>query len=76
MLVQAAAMMQESRFAILIVDSATALYRTEFKGRGELAERQIQLGRFMRCLQRLADEYGIAVVVTNQVGLVKTEVHE
>lgn len=36
-------------------------------GRGELAARQNQLGRFLRGLQRLADEYGVAVLVTNQV---------
>ena len=36
-------------------------------GRGELAARQNLLGRFLRGLQRLADEFGCAVVVTNQV---------
>ena len=64
---QASAMMSESRFALLIVDSATALYRTDYSGRGELAERQMHLARFLRKLLRLADEYGIAVVLTNQV---------
>ena len=67
LLVQASAMMAESRHALLIVDSATALFRTDFSGRGELAERQQLLGQFMRQLQRLADEYGVAVVITNQV---------
>ncbi|RUP51864.1 DNA repair protein RAD51-like protein 1-like protein [Jimgerdemannia flammicorona] len=67
LLVQASAMMTESRFALLIVDSAMALYRTDFSGRGELAARQMHLARFMRNLQRLADEFGIAVVITNQV---------
>ena len=47
--------------------SATALFRTEFKGRGELSERQNALGRFLRLLQRFADEFGVAVVITNQV---------
>lgn len=37
LLVQASAMMSESRFALMIVDSATALYRTDYSGRGELA---------------------------------------
>ena len=84
-------MMADARFALLIVDSVTALYRwlpfwaaaililrplhsdlcvlyrTEFNGRGELSVRQVHLGRFLRSLQRLADEFGIAVVVTNQV---------
>lgn len=67
LLISAAAMMSEARFALIIVDSATALFRSEFVGRGELAARQNQLGRFLRSLQRLADQFGCAVVVTNQV---------
>ncbi|KAM9984584.1 hypothetical protein ACTFIY_009022 [Dictyostelium cf. discoideum] len=67
LLVQASAMMSESRYALLIVDSATALYRTDYAGRGELADRQKHLARFLRTLQRLADEFGVAVVITNQV---------
>lgn len=67
LLMAAAGMMSEARFALVIVDSATALYRTEFMGRGELAARQISLGKFLRGLQKLADEFGVAVVVTNQV---------
>eukprot|EP01111_Echinosteliopsis_oligospora_P004501 TRINITY_DN1734_c0_g1_i1.p1 TRINITY_DN1734_c0_g1~~TRINITY_DN1734_c0_g1_i1.p1 ORF type:complete len:365 (+),score=113.24 TRINITY_DN1734_c0_g1_i1:32-1096(+) len=67
LLLQASAMMSESRFALLIVDSATALYRTDFNGRGELSARQMHLARFLRTLQRLADEFGVAVVITNQV---------
>lgn len=64
---QAAMMMTETRFALLVVDSAMALYRTDFSGRGELSNRQTHVARFMRNLQRLADEFGIAVVITNQV---------
>ncbi|XP_043961632.1 DNA repair protein RAD51 homolog B isoform X1 [Gambusia affinis] len=56
-----------SRYALLIVDSATALYRTDYSGRGELSARQGHLGRFLRMLLRLADEFGVAVVITNQV---------
>jgi DNA repair protein RAD51 len=67
LLAQASAMMSESRYAMLIVDSATALYRTDYSGRGELSARQIHLARFLRTLQRLADEFGVAVVITNQV---------
>ncbi|KAI9273409.1 DNA repair protein RAD51 [Helicostylum pulchrum] len=67
LLIQAAAMMSEARFSVLIVDSAMALYRTDYAGRGELAARQIHLAQFLRQLQRLADEFGVAVVITNQV---------
>ena len=44
------------RYALLVVDSATALYRTDYSGRGELAARQMHLARFLRMLLRLADE--------------------
>lgn len=63
----AAGMMTEDRYALVIVDSATALFRTDFTGRGELAARQMKLAQFLRRLQRLADEFGVAVVLTNQV---------
>ncbi|PIK43366.1 putative DNA repair protein [Apostichopus japonicus] len=67
LLLQASAMMAESRYALIIVDSATALYRTDYSGRGELAARQMHMARFLRNLLRLADEFGVAVVITNQV---------
>jgi hypothetical protein len=40
----------------MIIDSATALYRTDFSGRGELSARQMHMARFLRNLMRLADE--------------------
>ncbi|KAI0322672.1 Rad51-domain-containing protein [Amylostereum chailletii] len=67
LLTAASALMSESRFCLLIVDSATALFRSDYIGRGELAARQAHLSKFLRNLQRLADEFGIAVVFSNQV---------
>ena len=67
LLIQAAAMMKESQYSLLIIDSATALYRTDFSGRGELGARQLHLAQFLRMLLRLSDEFGVAVVITNQV---------
>lgn len=67
LLAQASGMLAESRYALMIVDSATCLYRTDYSGRGELSERQMHLARFLRALMRIADEFGIAVVITNQV---------
>lgn len=64
---QASGMLAASRFSLVVVDSATALYRTDYSGRGELFNRQTHLGKFMRALQKMADEFGVAVVVTNQV---------
>lgn len=67
LLIQASAMLAESRYALVVVDSATALYRTDYSGRGELSARQMHLARFLRSLLRIADEFGVAVVITNQV---------
>lgn len=67
LLLQASAMMTETRYALIIVDSATSLYRTDYSGRGELSERQMHMARFLRTLHRIADEFGVAVLITNQV---------
>merc|ERR1719321_73953 len=67
LLVEAAAVFCDSRYALLVVDSATGLFRTDYSGRSELAERQQALNKFLRKLQRIADEHGVAVVITNQV---------
>ena len=48
---QACAMMAETKYALIVVDSATALFRTDFTGRGELAARQQKLALFLRRLQ-------------------------
>ncbi|KAF9616156.1 hypothetical protein IFM89_028622 [Coptis chinensis] len=63
LLLEAASMMVETRFALMIVDSATALYRTDFSGRGELSARQMHLAKFLRSLQKLADEHKHALTV-------------
>jgi DNA repair protein RAD51 len=48
LLKMAAAIMSQDRYALIVVDSATALFRTDYTGRGELSERQMQLGQFLR----------------------------
>lgn len=63
----ACAAMAEETYSLLVVDSATALYRTDYNGRGELAARQMHLAKFLRQLQQIADTFHCAVVVTNQV---------
>jgi len=52
---------------LLIVDSLTAHFRAEFAGRGQLADRQQRLNRYMHSLMKLAEQYNLAVYVTNQV---------
>jgi len=63
----AAAIMSQDRYSLIVVDSATALFRTDYMGRGELSERQMQMAQFLRQLTRLAEEFGVAVLITNQV---------
>ena len=66
LLADAAALMCECRYSLLVIDSATALFRSDYVGRAELSDRQVQLGQFLRQLTRLAEEFGVAVVLTNQ----------
>ena len=59
--------MAVTRFSLLVVDSATSLFRVDFSGRGELSERQQKLNRFMSGLMKIAETYNVAVFLTNQV---------
>ncbi len=52
---------------LIIVDSLTAHFRAEFSGRGMLADRQQRLNRYLHQLAKLADQFNLAVYVTNQV---------
>lgn len=54
-------------FKLLIVDSIMALFRVDFSGRGELADRQQKLAQMLSRLQKIAEEYNVAVFVTNQM---------
>jgi len=58
---------REKNIKLIVVDSVTALFRTDYSGRGELAPRQQKLNGHLHALQRLADIYGVAVYITNQV---------
>ena len=58
---------QGNNVKLIIVDSLTAHFRAEFIGRGTLAERQQKLNKHMHVLLKLADQYNVAVYVTNQV---------
>ncbi|XP_031476399.1 meiotic recombination protein DMC1 homolog isoform X1 [Nymphaea colorata] len=62
-----AAKMSEEPFRLLIVDSVIALFRVDFTGRGELAERQQKLAQMLSRLTKIAEEFNVAVYMTNQV---------
>ncbi|MBW3019794.1 DNA repair and recombination protein RadA [Candidatus Woesearchaeota archaeon] len=52
---------------LIVVDSLTSHFRSEFVGRGTLATRQQKLNKHMHTLSKLADVYNLCVYVTNQV---------
>lgn len=52
---------------LVVVDSMMGHFRSEFVGRGTLANRQQRLNKHMHQLLRLAQNHGIAVYITNQV---------
>jgi DNA repair protein RadA len=52
---------------LVIVDSLTSCFRSEFVGRGTLADRQQKLNKHMHVLSKLACTYNLCVYVTNQV---------
>lgn len=57
----------DNTYRILVVDSLTSHFRSEFNGRGELAGRQQKLNRHMHQLLKIADMYNMVVLVSNQV---------
>lgn len=58
---------RERPIRLLVVDSLTSHFRSEYLGRGELAPRQQQLNRHLHELLRFADTYNASIIVTNQV---------
>ncbi len=52
---------------LIVIDSLTAHFRSEFTGRGQLADRQQKLNRYLHSLIRISEQYNLAVYVTNQV---------
>ena len=59
--------LKKENVKLIVVDSLTASFRSDYTGRGTLANRQQKLNRHIHHLQRLADVYNVAVYVTNQV---------
>lgn len=52
---------------LVIIDSLTAHFRAEFAGRGQLADRQQKLNRYLHNLMKMAEQHNLCVYVTNQV---------
>lgn len=64
---KASEIIKEKNIKLLIVDSLTSQFRSEFVGRGQLSDRQQKLNSHMRLLQKVSELYNIVVFVTNQV---------
>jgi DNA repair protein RadA len=58
---------QENKVKLIIVDSLTAHFRSEYLGREMLAERQQKLNSHLHRLVRLSRAFNACAVVTNQV---------
>ncbi len=64
---EAGELIKEKNIGLIVVDSLTGRFRSEYVGRGTLANRQQQLNRHMHKLQEWSALHNIAIVVTNQV---------
>jgi DNA repair protein RadA len=58
---------KEKNIKLVVVDALTSYFRSEYIGRGTLAERQQKLNKHLHQLLRLAEVQNLAVVVANQV---------
>lgn len=58
---------KDNDVGLIVVDSLTSQFRSDYIGRGELAERQQKLNKHMHVLQRLANTYNTSILATNQV---------
>ena len=58
---------EEKNIKLVVVDSIISHFRSEYIGRGTLADRQQKLNRFVHKLLQLAEAHNLAVFITNQV---------
>lgn len=58
---------KDNNIRLIIVDSLTSHFRSEYIGRGMLAERQQKLNKHLHKMIRLGRVFNAAIVVTNQV---------
>lgn len=60
-------LIRKNNIGLVVIDSVTSQFRSDYTGRGTLATRQQKLNKHLHTLQRIADVYNVAVYVTNQV---------
>lgn len=59
--------LQHEPIKLVVVDSLTTHFRSEYTGRGTLADRQQTLNKYLHELMLYAEQYGLVIIVTNQV---------
>lgn len=64
---KSAELIEKNNIKLIIIDSLTSHFRSDYMGRGALSERQQKLNKHLHLLQQLAEKYNLAVYVTNQV---------
>ena len=68
LLKEAQSMMTTAHYSLVIIDSGTGLFRTEYGQKKDIKqERDHLLNEFYAELQRMCDIFKVAVVVTNQI---------
>ncbi len=67
LLEEAPKIIKEENIGLIIIDSLTGKFRSEYAGRGQLADRQQKLNKHLHKLQEIADVHNLSVLVTNQV---------
>lgn len=60
-------MIKEKNIKLIIVDSLMSHFRSDYVGRGSLADRQQKLNKHLHSLNKLADGFNLVVYITNQV---------
>ncbi|MBU1197715.1 DNA repair and recombination protein RadA [Candidatus Micrarchaeota archaeon] len=64
---KASELIKEKNIKIIVVDSLMSAFRNDYIGRGTLQVRQGRLNNHLHDLQRLAEQFNLAIYVTNQV---------
>jgi DNA repair protein RadA len=67
LLKKAPELIEQHNIKLIIIDSLTSQFRSNFIGRATLSDRQQKLGKHVADLHKLAEAYNLAVYVTNQV---------
>jgi len=58
---------EDNNYKLLVIDSLTSHFRSEYIGMGMLARRQQSLNKHLHLLLKLADIYNIVIILTNQI---------